>query len=326
MQSGADMNSTKETDLYAEQWIAFLRKRNTILNIVWPILLTLLAASGLSAVYFYQLHLVSQQELKNVQTELVYSKSEYAYLQADFNAMKDFNDKLSAELESLKNDKANLSEQQSDSVSQLDLTSKMVTALTAQVGVLNDEKKTMTEAIQEAKALLIQQKRVNTENLTKNSHHIKQVTAKLNKQLSNRKVAYQALAKRQHEMQLEMDRLVSVISKQKSEINLVKASKNEMKSNFVNSTEKYNALYNQYQALDKKLKLIMSPIASSESSEATKSNDFAGSGQGLEEIKTFSKPPKISTKLVEKKESSKTQNKVKSKQSANFDYDKISIN
>jgi len=305
---------------YAQEWIEFLRRRNTILNFMWPVLLFVAVGSALLALYFQQLHEVTKVQLKNVETQLIFEKNESSFLKADFDTLRDLNDELNIQIEALKASKAEITEQQS---TQLDINGKLVSALKTQIQAIHIEKELMQDAINETGALLNQEKRLNELERVRSKEGFASKVADLNKQLSSRKIAYEALAKRQADMLTEIDRLVAEMARKDEELQSASNSMNLAQQKAVSRDKAYGFLKTKYQKLEQKLQLSMDPIDSSSGSRktqalATKVDGQTAAGRaGLDEIRA-------PVAQIRKSSTDKSENK--SSNSAAFDYGKIKVN
>jgi len=333
--------------VFAQQWITFLRKRNTVLNILWPLLLIVAIVTSLGAFYYYQVGVNTQLNLTLTTSKLDEQRQASADLQMKIEAARIAYERINDENEFLKTDKAQLSAKQNDSVSQLGITSQIVATLKSQVQVFRTENDNLLETIEESKALLIQQQKKNSTQLSDaEDEHTKQ-TDSLNKQLSARKVAYEALVKRQRGVQGEADRLSDSLRDKNKQLKSVKNNQSklnnelqlaEQKLQRVNADYKslelrHNQLSKNYKALSEKLQLAVSPIGGVTTNGVTtqakvsntiskktsvKSPSAMQMGDGLDAIekpltvRPFAKPNRSEHK--------------KSSNSAAFDYDKITVN
>lgn len=308
------MNDTQ----YAQDWIEFLRHRNVILNFMWPVLLFVAVGSALMALYFQQLHEVTKVQLQNAETQLIFEKNEFSFLSADFDTLRDLNDELIIKIEALKASQAELSEQQS---SESDINGKLVSALKTQIQAINIEKRLMQDAIDETSALLTQEKRVNELERERSKEGFASKVTDLNKQLSSRKIAYDALAKRQVDMLVEIDRLVMAMERKDVEIQSASDSMNLAQKRAASSDQEYGYLKTKYQNLEQRLQ-VMEPIGASSNSRkvhalATKADGHVVGHAGLDEIRA---------PVSQIRQSASDGSIQKSSESAAFDYGRIKVN
>jgi len=297
---------------YAQQWIRFLRHRNIVLNIIWPILLFVALGAALIALYFQQQHEITLQQLQNAEAKIAFEQNELTYLQADFETLRSINDELREEIQTLTDQQVEYSTQTN---SQQDITNKIVSNLKDQIDSITVQKAQLLESVEETKLLLEQEQRSSAAEITNNNKEFDKQKMVFQQQISSRTIAYKALAVRQSETLSEIDRLIGEISKKEDQVKVIEASKSRLQNNLASSAQEYGYLKTKYQSLEKKLSLMMTPIASS---SRTKSPLAQEAGDGLDEIKA----------PVNKKNTSKPilTNSEKSSSNTSFDYDTISVN
>jgi len=304
-----DINDTE----YAQQWISFLHRRNIILNVIWPVLLFVALGASLGAIYFKQQHEITLQKLHNAEDKIAYDQIEYNYLQSDFETIRSINDELRQEVKVLTEQQVEYSTQTD---SQQDLTNKIVTNLKEQIDAITSKKIQLMEFVEETKLVLEQERRSSAAEITQNITVFDKQKAQLEKQISSRKVAYKALADRQNETLSEIDRLIGEISKKERQVELIEASNNKLKDNLASSNQEYGYLKTKYQNLEKKMNLMMTPIASSSKAGQPRTLEARQFQQdGLDEI----------IAPVNGKKSS-ISNSSKTSTETTFDYDKITVN
>jgi len=299
---------------YAQQWITFLRKRNTILNIIWPLLFMISIAASIAAIYYYLESVNSRLNVADTNIQIAKHIESNASLLSSNETLHSQNEVLLSENEFLKSDKVKLSASQDDSVSQLDISKQIIQTLEAQVGTLKTEKIAMLDALGEAKALLIQQSKANASELSVRRNEFDREFKQLSKQLESRKVAYTALANRQNEMQFEIDRLVNVNQAAKSKLEKQISVRKLAETNAGRRFQEVVNLKAENKLLEQKLQLIASPV-SEQSSETIISQN---KGRGLDSIQA----PKKQTQKT-------TQPKMKSSQkdqTNSLNFDQMSIN
>lgn len=286
---------------YAQEWIVFLRRRNTLLSIVWPILLVLAIATGFAAIFYFQSTQAVQLQLDSLTEKHQATEAGNRDLQNEVEQLTDKNLKLIAEIEVLQTTQEKLSVQQDDSVSKLNITSQMLENLEQQLAIFKAENAELTEQLSLAKdALNTLETNYEAEliNLsTKNSSTLND----LKKELDSRKTAYQALANRQQEMRDEMDRMRNLVANKEKELSKLQTEKaaqlaelNEMKKRLQLKENEFAALQKGYNDLDTKLKALVSPIgvantkSTAKEETAGKLNEKSlkpGNMTGFEEIK-----------------------------------------
>lgn len=213
---------------YAKHWIEFLQKKNAVLNIVWPLLLIMSVLLLLASFYFFQ-------NAENYSEQNDASNAVIVDLQAQMDELLEKLDSLESEKQSmaqqikrLQTVKNNLEQQKGDSIERLDLSSKVTETLQETLRVLEDEKATMVDALKAAKAMLLKQEKNYSEQIANLQAQHSQSQQLSTKALSDRKTAYNALVKRQHEMQSEMDRLAAIVRKQSAELEAGVQSRSRM--------------------------------------------------------------------------------------------------
>lgn len=283
---------------YAQEWIAYLKRRNLILTIVWPVLLGLSILASLTAFYYSQqeqsskLNLLLETEKNHILEETKQN------LISEIDSLKSSNIKVNEELESLKNAREELSVLNTNSTSKLNITSQMVDNLNQLVAELKNEKEDLTAQLEDSLEAIIQLKKQHQQYITQASKDKSTSEAELNKQIESRKSAYQALANRQQEMRDDMDRLANLNNSKDKQIELLKKENQHFNlrlSEKNNEIEKYknriSVLEKSYAQLELKLNSLVSPISNSQtkkstsSSQATQQTDASRKITGLEEIK-----------------------------------------
>jgi len=299
---------------YAQQWITFLRKRNTILNIIWPFLFMLSIAASIAATYYYLESVNSRLNVANTNIQIAKHIESNTSLLSSNETLHSQNEVLLSENEFLKSDKVKLSASQDDSVSQLDISKQIIQTLEAQVGTLKTEKIAMLDALGEAKALLIQQSKANASDLSVKRNEFDREFKQLSKQLESRKVAYTALANRQNEMQFEIDRLVNVNQATKSKLEKQISVRKLAETNAGRRFQEVVNLKAENKLLEQKLQLIASPV-SEQSSETIISQN---KGRGLDSIQAPRKPARKTTQPMMKSN--------QKDQTDSLNFDQMSIN
>jgi len=308
---------------YASQWIDYLKKKNTVLNIIWPLLLVTTICASLAAFYFFQLssnantmHKKSSQQVQNTQSELETLQGAHQALNEAHHLALENNTQLEDKLALILAAKTQLELQKGDSVSQLDLSSQIVDTLKEKLSALNEEKTLMLVALKEAKALLLNQEKnyqSKFDNLNAQTEESAKARFVLTKKLSDRKVAFKALMNRQKEIQVEMMRLADVVTQQNVDINKGLEQKKVVQQKLKDSQANLVNLQGDYKALEDSMKLAVAPINSPTQASSRSKAVVNGNIDGLDEIKVPVKAKKVETK------------KQKSKENTAFEFEKIRL-
>ena len=179
---------------YAQEWIAYLKRRNLILTIVWPVLLVLSILASLTAFYY------SQQEQSSRVNLLIESEKNHSLeetkqnLISEIDSLKSSNIKVNEELESLKNAREELSVLNTNSTSKLNITSQMVDNLNQLVTELKNEKEDLTAQLEDSLEAIIQLKKQHQQYITQANKNNTTSQGKLNKTTELIKSTYQNLA------------------------------------------------------------------------------------------------------------------------------------
>ena len=291
---------------YAQEWISFLRRRNLVLTIAWPVLLTLFIVAGFAAIYFYQSMQAVQLNLDLLSEQQQALESDKTALKARVDKLSKENEDLLGEVSALKSAREALSVQQGDSESKLNITSQMLENLEQQLAIFKNENAELLSQLNLARQSLNEIESKYQLELSTLAKKNTSTLSELNKQLSSRKTAYQALANRQQEMRDEMDRYSNMVAAKDKELAKLKDEKSalntqlkETKKNLQIRQAEFNALQKNYNDLDTKLKALVSPIGSGKTSAASGKNAQTPSSgaenkyenvTGFEEIKK-PKPP-----------------------------------
>ena len=100
---------------------------------------------------------------------------------------------------------------------------------------------------------------------------------------------------------------------------MIEASNNQLKDNLASSNQEYGYLKTKYQNLEKKMNLMMTPIASSSKAGQPRTSEARQFQQdGLDEIKAPVQKVKTSKAVISNSDKSSAQ--------TTFDYDTISVN
>lgn len=284
-----------ENTEYASQWIEYLKKKNAVLNIIWPIFMCLTVLCAISTFYFFQLSENTKQQALTALANLQDSKESYELLEETLKQSKQEN------MAFLSDAKTELEQQKGDSVSQLDLSGQIVEALKEKVTVLETKNTLVTATLNKAKSLLVQREK---ERFT------------MAKKLKDRQLAFKALMSRQKETQTEMHRLADIVDQQKLEISSAKTKYDIAQIALNISESKIASLENQYDELKGSMALAIEPISNATgkadtNTSAAESDVPIQYSDGLEEIRA----PVVKT----------SNSKKKTNTDATFDYDQISL-
>jgi len=319
-QSGGSEVNTE----YASQWIEYLKKKNTVLNLVWPIFMCATIICAVSTFYFFQLSENTKLQASTALSKLQISKEKNVGMELKLKQSQQVNIKLEENIALLGDAKTTLEQQKGDSVSQLDLSGQIIETLKLKISALETENTLTVSALNKAKSVLskkeIENKSTEKSLETKiNTHNKERFT--MRKKLKDGQVAFKALMSRQKEMRVEMNRLADVVDQQQQEIQAVIVTKNKVHTKLKASELKISDLEKDYKALESSLKLAVDPIsmttkklegqASIVSIKSAETSSAVHHSDGLEEIRA----PIV--------KSSKTGRK--SNTNANFDYDQISL-
>lgn len=303
---------------YASQWIEYLKKKNTVLTIVWPIFLFTTIACALTTFYFFQLSDTTKRQASTALSSLQTAKEKVAAIAVELKLSQQEKAQLEENIILLSTAKTTLEEQKGDSVSQLDLSGQMVEALMEKIAALEAENNLITDALNKTKVLVVEQERdtqSSEESLAAKikSHNKERFT--IEKKYRDSQVAFNALIARQKEMQIEMNRLADLVEKQKNETKVLITAKNKSEKALNNAEIVINDLESEYKNLETSLKLAVEPISrgAKEPESSSQGSGRGNSSDGLEEIRAPIQAP-VSLK------NNKTNNT-----SAKFDYDQISI-
>jgi chromosome segregation ATPase len=279
---------------YAQEWITYLKRRNLVLTIIWPILLAFLVLASLVAFYYYQLDQTTKLSL-TLETEKSHLiEEDKQTLTSELEELTSLNITLNSELVTLKSAREKLSVLNNDSTSKLNITSQMVDNLNQLVSELKDEREDLSAKLEDSLETISKlQNQYEQYNKEKNDS-----VAELNKQLDSRKFGYQALANRQQEMRKEMDRLSDLVSSKEKQIEKLKSDNqildSQLKgknSEIASYKNKLIVLEKSYYDLEAKINAIMSPIGTTNSKKQEADNqsspqtDTSRKITGFEEIK-----------------------------------------
>lgn len=340
----SDNKLALDRDNYAQQWIDFLRKRNTVLNILWPALLLSTVIFAVLAFYFYQQSNTSVLGLSlSKQAELAASEK-LAEATSSLKALELERDALLSELSDMKESSEKLSAQHSDSELKISASAEIIENLKVQLSLLKAEKETVAQAFDEVRNAMDKGQSLSQALSGENKRLLAENTA-LSKTLQDRKTAYLALVKRQREAQGEIDRLADLVSAGEEERNNWEQRVSLLSSQRKTLNEEKRSLENRLaeslekqHALESRLTALMTPISNnarelvqakqpqniSHGKVEAKDADVVISQDGLEEINFVKRPVApviIQSPSVGVKEEAKQQ-----VQNASFDYDKIDVN
>jgi len=313
MNNNEQSGGSDEKTEYASQWIEYLKKKNAVLNVIWPIFMFSTVLCAISTFYFFQLSENTKQQVLTALSNLQDSKESHELLEEALKQSKQEN------IAFLIDAKTELEQQKGDSVSQLDLSGQIVETLKEKVVALETENSLITEALNKAKSLIGQYGKDNQAAqkslaVKTKAHNTERFSMK--KKLKDREIAFKALMSRQKEMQAEMNRLADVVDQQKLEISsaAVKHNIDQVALNTSNSRIAY--LEKKYSELEGSIKLAAEPISNASSKvdvSVSAAENFVPLqySDGLEEIRA----PVVKIPNSKKKTST----------DATFDYDQISL-
>ncbi|MFT5719516.1 MAG: chromosome segregation ATPase [Oleiphilaceae bacterium] len=304
---------------YASQWIESLKKKNTALNIIWPLFMSATIVFGLTTFYYFELSESSKSQVTTALSSIQVTKGEVDALSAELNLIRQENINLKENVVLLSDAQITLEQQKGDSVSQLDLSGQMVEALMEKIAALEAENGLIALSLNTTNSLLGKQEKKNqTTNATLaskiNSHNKERFT--IQKKYKDGQVAFKALMSRQKEMQTEMNRLADLVNQknnQLTDMTLVKTADQSA----LNSLElKISTMEKDYKALQASIKLSVEPISmvpkkSDISNVEEEKNSSMNNSDGLEAIHAPVQKP--------------SNEKKKSGTSAAFDFDQISL-
>ncbi len=332
MKDSVDTKGASMTADYAAQWIDYLKKRNSLLGLLVFFLLFVSLVSAGAAFYFQQAGVSKELEKALVASQLEEAGRSQTEIERRLSDLQSQFDEKVAQLDAQKNayeEKLLLtgSESQASNEKAM-LDAQVIDNLKSQLLLLNEEKSSLSESLEEAQALLVLHK----SKLDKEQESQAQLAGSvgdLKKELESRKVAYQALTKRLKELQGEIDRLANLNLQQEKEIKRSKqtvASLNKQLSSNTQAQLELNQQINSLQAenaeLSAKLASVVSPIgAASTVSKKQSSQSAAASSQTASPSKSLAfeeiKVVKSSPKEEPVKDTHPAQN--------TYDYDQISV-
>lgn len=294
-------SDTNQSNLdYAQEWIRFLRRRNFVLNIIWPSLLIATILTAGMTVYFYQISQSSQLTLElesNEKTELLEQNTQ---LESNLSELTLKKNELEAELAALISAREELSAKNDNSASKLTITSQMVDNLNQVVSELKNERESLVAQINEQQSLISELQEEHQTTLAKTQQEKLDSLSALSKELNQRKSAYQALANRQQEMREEIDRLSNLTTTKDKQLEKLNQEKNNLASRLKDKTNdisryqsQIDTLQKSYADLEVKLNALVSPINSSQAKPKTpQQNTLAKPNKGITGFEEIKKPVK----------------------------------
>jgi chromosome segregation ATPase len=277
---------------YASQWIESLKKKNIVLNIIWPIFMCATIVCALTTFYYYQLSESTKSQLLTALSNLEISEGEVETVSLELGVSRQNNINLEDNIARLSDAKTTLEQQKGDSVSQLDLSGKMVDTLMEKIAALETENSLITEALETTKSLLEKHQTLNqttSKSLeTKIQAHNKERFT-IQKKYNDGQKAFRALMSRQKEMRSEMNRLADLVEQKNKQFNQMKIARNKAESALSASELKVSTLEKDYIALQTSLKLSVEPISMATTKPDTsnmpiESSSNINNSDGLEEI------------------------------------------
>jgi chromosome segregation ATPase len=332
--------SATDRDNYAQQWIDFLRKRNTVLNVLWPTLLCSTVIFALAAFYFYQQGHTTVLDLSLAKQSKLAESEKLAQALENQTTLKLERDALLTELSDIKESSSELSAQHSDSELKINANAEIIENLKIQLSLLQAEKETVSQAFSDVRDAVNKGQSLSQAVSTENKRLLAENTA-LSKTLQDRKTAYLALVKRQREAQGEMDRLADLVSAGEDDrnnwqqrVSLLSTQRKVLNEEKRSLQKKLSESIEKQKVLENRLSSLMAPIGDKGQSAAQQisSQDVMTTGKvekagqaditqdGLEELKLIKRPQKAPI-IQAPASGSKEQ-----APGASFDYDRISVN
>ena len=242
---GSSSNGTE----YAHDWIDFLKKKNRTLTIVWVILLLIAIAMFVVAGMQFIRANESDGQLLKIQQKAMDLESQVALGRVSLSEAKVNAKALAGQLETLK--KQNM-EFMGESDAQLNLSDKLVSALKEKIVVLEEENTLVVDALRKNK--------VQHQRASKDTVAVKKDLQSIKKNLSSRKLAYQALVNRHRETQAEMERLALELDNASLRESTLDRRNAKLSDDVKQLTRKASDYEMRAFSLEKQLKAITSPI------------------------------------------------------------------
>ncbi len=248
--------SGNELDL-ARQWIAFLQRRNTILSLVWPLLLV--AAIGFAAL---SLFLYQDLQLKQTESELGGEDrrellSKIDVLTQQRNEVERKRKLLAEQMQTLKSE---LQSEQGLISEQNQLNADLVATLKRRIKALEEEGRGLEDLLsqkqEEVQTLTLQNKKIGTQ-LT----NLQQQDSLLRGKLQASQTAFDALSARQRETRAEVDRLANLLIAKEQEVAKGIKQYRSLEQVVQKKDEEIQLIQNKVAKLEQRLEALLSPIS-----------------------------------------------------------------
>ncbi len=332
------------SDQFAQQWIDFLRKRNSLLTLILPVLLVFILILALTAFYFYQ-------EGQTIALESRLAEQSQSKLEKLLAAKSQKNSDIQQVLHSSQKQNAELEQRLQETLARaaetdaaLSINQGLVDNLSAQLALLKEENQALMASLNQVRESLLNGAST-SEVLADENTRLTEELDSLNKKLGDRKGAYLAVVKRQKDTQLEIERLLTLNHELEQKVSAGSQSSKalsqqvaQLKQANTSLQASLNTEQQKYEALAANLSSAMAPIrvASQEPEYAVSTSSGAGpessvvaaassvSGlDGLEEIKI--QRPRVLEPIAKPSAGDQNKKTQGDSESRNFDYDKITL-
>jgi len=252
MENKQDYAPANTEQVIANQWIDYLKRKNSQLTFLWVFFLLLAVSASVFGAWSYWQKIDVLEALTVAESALIDLDAQKASMEQDRDTLSMQLSETEAALRASKEAHVALQNSSGETGSQLDLTTRLVAALKQKVTSLESENSLLENALNDSEVK-------SAKAISENQKYKK--TAKEQRQsLSARKSAYDALAKRQVETQEEMQRLATELNEAKERESNLDQRNARLSKELKDSNAELRKVDAEKSVLESKLKTLTMPI------------------------------------------------------------------
>lgn len=252
MENTQDHAPASTEQVIANQWIDYLKRKNSQLTFLWVFFLLLAVSASIFGAWSFWQKLEASEALTVAESELVELSAEKVSVIQDRDTLSARLSESEAALQASKEAMVALQNSNGETGSQLNLTTRLVAALKQKVASLESENSLLENALNDSEIKA-------TKVISRNQEY-KKTAEEQRQSLSARKSAYDALAKRQVETQEEMQRLATELNEAKERESNLDQRNARLSKELKASNAELRKVDAEKNILESKLKTLTMPI------------------------------------------------------------------
>jgi myosin heavy subunit len=252
MENTQDHASASTEQVIANQWIDYLKRKNSQLTFLWVFFLLLAVSASIFGAWSFWQKLEVSDALTVAESELVELSAEKLSVIQDRDTLSARLSESEAALQASEEAMVALQNSNGETGSQLNLTTRLVAALKQKVASLESENSLLENALNDSE--------IKATKLISRNQEYKKAAEEQRQSLSARKSAYDALAKRQVETQEEMQRLATELNEAKERESNLDQRNARLSKELKASNAELRKVDAEKNILESKLKTLTMPI------------------------------------------------------------------